>query len=68
MKRTYIKKVLGEVFKMMDQKGYKNCEVMELTMKTCINRKAEMFVSVEAIVQEQGAVGKTYKLETCCDL
>ncbi len=68
MKRTYIKKVLGEVFKTMDQKGYKNCEVMELTMKTCINRKAEMFVSVEAIVQEQGAVGKTYKLETCCDL
>ncbi len=68
MKRTYIKKVLGEVFKTMDQKGYKNCEVMELTMKTCINRKAEMFVSVEAIIQEQGADGKSYKLETCCDL
>lgn len=68
MKRAVIKKVLSEVFKTMDQKGYKNCEVMELTMRTCINRKDELFVSVEAIVQEQGADGKSYKLQTCCDL
>lgn len=49
MKRTYIKKVLGEFFKALDQ-NYKKCEVMELSMKTCITRKAELFVRVEGRV------------------
>ena len=68
MKRSYIKNVLGDVFKTMDQNGYKNCEVMKLTMETFITRKAEMFVHVEATISEHGEDGKSYLIKKDFDL
>lgn len=68
MKRTFVKDTLANTFKAMDQNGYKKCEIMELHLKTCINRKAEMFVHMEAIVVEPDQDGKTFKLEKDFDL
>ncbi|MBQ8959443.1 MAG: hypothetical protein IJ057_13250 [Bacteroidales bacterium] len=68
MKRTYIKKVIGEVFKAMDQNGYKNCDIMELSVKTCIDRNAEMFVRVDAVINMEGEDGKSYKIRKDFDL
>ena len=68
MKRGKIKETLSGLFKAMDQNGYGKCEVMELTMKTCIDRKAEMFVHVEASISEPGSDGKSYKITKDFDL
>ncbi len=67
MKRTFIKKMFGEFCKALDQ-NYKKCEIMELNMKTCITRKAEMFVRVEATVNVPGKKEKTYKVSKDFDL
>lgn len=68
MKRGKIKEALADLFKSMDLKGYKKCEVMELNMKTCITSKAELFVHVEATICEPGEDGKTYMVEMDFDL
>lgn len=67
MQRTFIKKTFGEFCKTLDQ-NYKKCEIMELNMKTCITRKAEMFVRVEATVNVPGKKEKTYKVSKDFDL
>ena len=68
MKRGKIKETLADLFKSIDQKGYKKCEIMELNMKTCITSKAELFVHVEATICEPGENGKTFKVEQDFDL
>ena len=68
MKRGKIKEALSDLFKAMDLKGYKKCEIMELNMKTCITSKAELFVHVEATICEPVADGKTFKVEKDFDL
>ena len=68
MKRTYIKKVLAEVFKTMDQNGYKNCEIMELSLKTCIDKEAALFVRADAIINMPGEKGKSFKVRIDFDL
>lgn len=67
MKRTFIKNVFGEFCKALDQ-NYKKCEIMELNMKTCITRKAEMFVRVEASVNVPGEENKSFKVSKDFDL
>ena len=68
MKRTYIKKVIGEVFKAMDQQGYKKSDIMELSVKTCIDKNAELFVRVDAVINMEGEDGKSYKIRKDFDL
>lgn len=68
MKRTYIKKALAEVFKALDQNGYKNCEIMELSLKTCIDEKATLFVRTDAIINMPGEEGKSFKIRKDFDL
>lgn len=68
MKRTYIKKVIADLFKTMDVKGYKKCEIMELSLKTCIDKSATLFVRVDAVVNVEGEDGKSYKIRMDFDL
>ena len=68
MKRTFVKKVLAELLKAMDENGFKGSEIMEVNIKTCINRKAEMFASAEATITEPGNEGKSYKVRKDFDL
>lgn len=68
MKRTYIKNVIADLFKAMDQNGYRNSDIMELSLKTCITRKAEMFVHAEATISEHGKDGKCFKVTKDFDL
>ena len=68
MKRTYIKKVIADLFKTMDEKGYKKSEIMELSLKTCIDKEATLFVRVDAVINEEGEKGKSFKVRMDCDL
>ncbi|MCR5037867.1 MAG: hypothetical protein K6A94_00820 [Bacteroidales bacterium] len=68
MKRGKIKETLSGLFKAMDQNGYGKCEVMELTMKTCITKKAELFIHVEASISEPGEDGKSFMITKDFDL
>ncbi len=68
MKRTYIKKALAEVLKALDQNGYKNCEIMELSLKTCIDKEAALFVRADAIINMPGEEGKSFKIRKDFDL
>ena len=68
MKRTFIKKALADTFKAMDQSGYKQCEVMELSVKTCMTAKGELFAHVEATISEPGEEGKSYQVKKDIDL
>lgn len=68
MKRTYIKKALAEVFKALDQNGYKNCEIMELSLKTCIDKEVALFVRADAIINMPGEEGKSFKIRKDFDL
>lgn len=68
MKRTQLKRMIGGLFKAMDQNGFEKCEVMELKMKTCVTSKAEMFVHVEATIEEPGENGKCLLVEKDFDL
>ncbi|MBQ8959491.1 MAG: hypothetical protein IJ057_13490 [Bacteroidales bacterium] len=68
MKRTYIKKVIAETFKAMDQNGYRNCDIMELSVKTCIDDKFEVFARVDAIVNVEGNEEKSFKIRKDFDL
>lgn len=63
MKRTYIKKALAEVFKALDQNGYKNCEIMELSLKTRIDKEAALFVRADAIINMPGEEGKKFQVQ-----
>ena len=68
MKRTYIKKALAAVFKALDQNGYKNCEIMELSLKTCIDKEAALFVRADANINMPGEEGKSFKIRKDFDL
>ena len=68
MKRTYIKKVIAEVFKAMDEQGFKKCEIMELSLKTCIDKEATLFVRADAVINEEGEKGKSFKVRIDFDL
>lgn len=68
MKRGKIKEALSGLFKAMDQNGYKQCEIMELHLKTCITSKGELFAHAEATISEPGEDGKTYMVEKDFDL
>lgn len=68
MKRTYIKRVLGDVFKAMDQQGYKKSDIVELSLKTCIDKEANLFVRVDAIVNVEGNEKKSFKIRKDFDL
>ena len=68
MKRTYIKKVIADLFKAMDQNGYRNSDIMELSLKTCITSKGELFTHVEATISEPGKEGKSFKVTKDFDL
>ena len=68
MKRTYIKKVIAKVFKAMDEQGFKKCEIMELSLKTCIDKEATLFVRVDAVVNKEGEEGKSFKVRKDFDL
>lgn len=68
MKRTYIKKVIAEVFKAMDEQGFKKCEIMELSLKTCIDKEATLFVRADAVINVEGEEGKSFKVREDFDL
>lgn len=68
MKRTYIKKVIAELFKTMDEKGYKKSEIMELSLKTCIDKEATVFVRADAVINVEGEEGKSFKVRKDFDL
>ena len=68
MKRGKIKEALADLFKSMDLRGYKKCEIMDLRMKTCITGKGELFAHVEAVICEPGEDGETFKVEKDFDL
>ena len=68
MKRTQLKRMIGDLYKAMDQNGFGRCEVVELKMKTCVTSKAEMFVHVEATIEEPGENGKFLLVEKDFDL
>lgn len=68
MNRTYIKKVLAETFKAMDKQGYRKCEINEMNITTCIDRKAQMFVRVEATISDPGKDGRSYRVQKDFDL
>ena len=68
MKRGKIKEALAGLFKAMDQNGYKQCEIMELNLKTCITGKGELFAHAEATISEPGEKGKSFKVEKDFDL
>lgn len=68
MNRTKIKKVIGETFKALDLNGYKKADIMELSVKTCIDKKAQIFIRVDAIVNKEGEDGKSYKVRKDFDL
>lgn len=68
MNRTFIKKALADLFNAMDQNGYKKSDIMELHLKTCITRKAELFVSAEATISEPGEEGKSFVVRKDFDL
>lgn len=68
MNRTYIKKTLVDLFKAMDEKGYKKCEIMELSLKTCIDKEATVFVRADAVINVQGENGKSFKVRKDFDI
>ena len=68
MKRKWIKRAVDETFKAMDLKGFGKHDVMELSMRTCVTKEREVFVSVEAVIQEPGKGGKCFKLRKDFDL
>jgi hypothetical protein len=68
MKRTYIKKVIADIFKKIDEKGYKKSEIMELSLKTCIDKEATLFVRADAVINEEGEKGKSFKVRIDFDL
>lgn len=65
MKRTYIKKVIADLFKTMDEKGYKKSDTMELSLKTCIDKEATVFVRADAVINDGG---KSFKVRKDFDL
>ena len=68
MKRGKIKEALTDLFKALDQNGYKNCEIMELSLKTCIDKEAALFVRADAIINMPGEEGKSFKIRKDFDL
>ena len=68
MKRAYIKKVIADIFKKIDEKGYKKSEIMELSLKTCIDKEATLFVRADAVINEEGEKGKSFKVRIDFDL
>lgn len=68
MKRSYIRKVIGEVFKAMDQSGYGKCEIMKMGIETRLSNKGELFAHVEAVIDEPGKDGKSYLVSKDFDL
>ena len=68
MKKTHIKKMIDDLVKSVEQKFGKKCELMTLNMKTCITKKAELFIHVEASISEPGEDGKTFKITKDVDL
>ena len=52
----------------MDEKGYKKSEIMELSLKTCIDKEATIFVRVDAVINEEGQEGKSFKVRKDFDL
>lgn len=68
MKRTFLKNAVAELLKAMDLNGYKKCEIMELTMKTCMNANGEVFVSAEATISEPGKDGKSFRVRKDFDV
>lgn len=68
MKRTKIKSIVSDLFKAMDQKGFGRCEVNELSLKTCLSNKGELFVHANATISEPGKDGKSYSIDMDFDL
>ena len=68
MKRTYIKKVIAETLKSMDRQGYKKSDIVELSVKTCIDGKLEVFARVDAVVNVEGDEEKSFKIRKDFDL
>ena len=68
MKRTQLKGMVNDLYKAMDQNGFGRCEAVELKMKTCVTSKAEMFVHVEATIEEPGENGKCLIVKKDFDL
>ena len=68
MKRTQLKGMVNDLYKAMDQNGLGKCEVMELSMKTCVTGKGEMFVHAEATIEELGENGKCHRIAKDFDL
>lgn len=52
----------------MDEQGFKKCEIMELSLKTCIDKEATLFVRVDAVVNKEGEEGKSFKVRKDFDL
>ena len=69
MKKTYIKKTLDEFYKFMSENlDMKQYEVAEISMRTCISQKGELFVNVVASVASSDPKKKDYKIRKDFDL
>lgn len=68
MKKTFIKKTLDEFYRVLAENYGRKCEVQKIELKTCINRKAELFVRVEAVVDLPDDDKNSYKISKDFDL
>ncbi len=70
MTKTFIKKTIDEFYRSLNESfNMKLYQVVELSMKTCINRKGERFVRIEAVVSvKDKSKGKDYKVTKDYDL
>lgn len=68
MKKTFIKKTVDEFYKALSETYGRKFEVQQIEMKTCINRKAELFVHVEAIVDLPDDDEHSYRIGKDFDL
>lgn len=68
MKRTQLKRMIGDLYKAIDQNGLGQCEVVELKMKTCVTSDGELFVHAEATIDEPGENGKCLIVKKDFDL
>lgn len=70
MTKTFIKKTIDEFYRTLNESfDMKHYQVVDISMKTCINRKGECFVRIEAIVAvKDKSKGKYYKVTKDYDL
>ena len=68
MKKTFIKKTVDEFYKVLKENYGSKCEVQAIELKTCINKEAQLFVRVVAVVDLPDDDEHSYKVSKDFDL